>query len=190
MYPHRIFIASAILLCSFHQLRPTSLRTVLWYCSARGCRPMPGRPHQTVQSSLTTKRRIMKPIYKKKTPPIYPHLLVRCAIIIPYILMLFSCEKTEFCEEDNSGTLVIENSRTTGIVKLYFNTEPRAANSAGDISILPGETVRHAQPAGQVIIYAILNNSDCNGNRCSVRNQALPTRTVDLDTCEESNLVY
>jgi hypothetical protein len=94
------------------------------------------------------------------------------------------------CEENNAGTLIIENSRSIGTLKIFFDQEPRSGNVAGDLNILPGETANSDQLAGQRIIYALLDNSTCNDGTCFVRNETLPARTVDLSACEDFNIVY
>ncbi|MEO2052972.1 MAG: hypothetical protein ABGX00_14540 [Allomuricauda sp.] len=106
------------------------------------------------------------------------------------ILLLGSCSKTDACEESNTGALIIQNTRTTGVLKIFFDNEPISGNVPGDLNIQPGETAKSDQLAGQRIIYALLDLSTCVDNRCTVRNEALPERTVDLGACEESNLSY
>ncbi len=122
------------------------------------------------------------------------HLLFqgRYAILLLLILLLASScsEDPEACEENNTGTIVVENSRSTGRIKIFFNEEPRSGNVPGDLNIKPGEKANIQQLAGQHIIYALLDTSTCSGERCIIRNETLPERTVDLSSCQDLNLVY
>ena len=94
------------------------------------------------------------------------------------------------CEINNSGTVIIENSRSTGILKIYFDQEPRSGNTSGDLNIRPGERANSDLLAGQKIIYALLDTSTCSGEVCLIRNESLPMRTIDLMACQEINLTY
>ncbi|WP_420322098.1 hypothetical protein [Flagellimonas sp.] len=112
------------------------------------------------------------------------------AIALLIFLFTSSCSKTEACEDSNTGTLIIENSRSTGVVKIFFNQEPISGNVSGDLNIKPGEKASGDKLAGQIIIYALLDTSTCSGSQCIIRNETLPERTVDLTACQELNLVY
>ncbi|WP_422859388.1 hypothetical protein ACOKFD_00095 [Flagellimonas sp. S174] len=114
-------------------------------------------------------------------------------VSITCLLFSSSCSKDEetmSCEANNTGTLIIENSRSTGILKIFFDQEPRSGNIPGDLNISPGETANSDLLAGQRIIYALLDTSTCNEGTCIVRNQTLPERTIDLMTCQEFNIAY
>ncbi len=102
-----------------------------------------------------------------------------------------SCSKEgDSCLDNNTGTLIFQNSRPNGRLKIFFNQEPRSGNVSGDLNIMPGESASADQLAGQIIIYALLDTSTCGEGGCIIRNAILPTRTIDLDACDEQNLVY
>lgn len=105
-------------------------------------------------------------------------------------LLVSSCSKTEACEDSNIGTVIIENSRSIGVLKIFFNQEPISGNVPGDLNIQPGEKANKDELARQIIVYALLDTSTCSGSQCIIRNETLPERTVDLTACQDLNLVY
>ena len=114
------------------------------------------------------------------------------ALLSIFFYSLSSCSSTDACEDANTGTLVVQNTRTNGVLKLFFNQEPRSGNSAGDLNILPGETASMDQLAGQIAIFALLDLSSCNpeGTVCDRRTETLEGKTIDLSACEEFNIAY
>ena len=112
-----------------------------------------------------------------------------------FLSLLFafaSCSKDELdCIKNNTGTIIVENSRNNGSVQVYFNeTGTISVNGSGDLSILPGEKQSIQLPAGQHNVKARLIISSCNGGRCSVSSSGLPEKDVDLNSCQDLNLIY
>lgn len=111
-----------------------------------------------------------------------------CILLI--LLSIYSCSDSKACEEDNTGTLIIENTKSTGVLKIFFNREPASSNVSGDLNIEPGEKVRKQHLAGQITIFALLDLSYCTNGGCVIQNEELPEKMVNLDPCDEINIVY
>jgi len=121
-------------------------------------------------------------------------LSVRNPIFLLFVLGItafsYSCEKTNSCEMDNTGTIIVENTHHSGRLQVHFNKSKVSVNGAGDLSIGPGEMESMDLPAGQHNVKAVLIISTCNNGRCSVSSSGKPEKNVDLAACEKKNLVY
>lgn len=115
-------------------------------------------------------------------------------VVILFLLIIpVSCSKdNEACEDNNTGILNAENSRSTGAVFIILNETGQISLNDASLSIPPNESASITLPAGQHSLRALLVISVCseNGMRCSNNTSELPERTVDLDACQEINLVY
>jgi hypothetical protein len=113
-------------------------------------------------------------------------------MLITVLLCATSCAKEiPSCEETNIGTIIVENSRTKGVVKIYFNETDRIPiNGSGDLNIPPGEKANMSLPAGLHNVKAILSITECTGGRCHTTTSGLPEKNTDLASCEDLNLIY
>ncbi|NAS13750.1 hypothetical protein [Poritiphilus flavus] len=118
-------------------------------------------------------------------------LKIRFPLFVLFILTLSaSCESTEACEEDNIGTIALENKRTEGNLHLYINPVRIGSNTPGDISVPPGEKASIDIPAGSPNIVVRLIVTSCSGERCMVRSTQLDEKSLDVSSCEVVNLAY
>lgn len=117
------------------------------------------------------------------------------ALLTTAILLLssVSCSKENMeCEENNTGTIIIANTKSKGVLKVFFNTEPRSGNIPGDLNIKPGESGNMDLPSGQISIFALLDLSSCgpSGTSCIIRNETLEGKVVNLSACQDLNVTY
>lgn len=112
--------------------------------------------------------------------------------LLVILFMLSSCsDDTPECEMSNTGTIIIENTRSKGTVQVFFNkTGTIAINGPGNLNIPSGEKASIELPAGQHNVKARLSISSCSGNRCQISTSGLPEKNVDLSSCDDFNLSY
>lgn len=118
-------------------------------------------------------------------------LRIQLPLMILFLLTLStSCESNEACEDNNIGTIALQNNRTEGNLQLYINPVRIGSNTPGDLSVPPGETKSIDIPAGSPNILVRLLVTTCSGERCAVRSTQLDERPVDVSSCEVVNLAY
>lgn len=113
--------------------------------------------------------------------------------IVILLLSSASCSKENMdCEENNTGTIVVTNTRSKGVLKIFFNKEPRSGNIPGDLNIKPGESGNMDLLSGQISIFTLLDLSSCNqeGTTCIRRTETLEGKIVDLSACQDLNITY
>ncbi|MDT0607656.1 hypothetical protein [Croceitalea rosinachiae] len=120
-----------------------------------------------------------------KTPRIF-----YVVVLLSVLFAGTSCEKTEACEEANSGTITLQNLGTEGNVHLYINPVRIGSNTPGDLSVAPGETKSIDLAAGVPNILVRRITSSCVGDRCQIRSTTLEERTLDISACETINMAY
>ncbi len=101
-----------------------------------------------------------------------------------------SCSGEDACSDNNTGTLVFENTNSNATLQISLNQEFGSVNGPGDLSVAPGETQSISSPAGPQTVYARFSQSICVNGRCSISVTGLDTRATDLDTCESATLAY
>ncbi|WP_276391528.1 hypothetical protein [Eudoraea chungangensis] len=114
-------------------------------------------------------------------------------VILVLLIIAISCSKdNEACEDNNTGILNAENSRSTATVFIILNETGQISLNDASLNIPPNESASITLPAGQHSLKALLVISVCseNGMRCSNSISELPERTVELDACQELSLVY
>ena len=110
-------------------------------------------------------------------------------MVLLLVMALFtSCENTEACEEANSGTLILENKRSNGQIRLYVNPVNIGINTPGDLNVAPGGKDRLEVMADVHNIVVRLYEKACPD--CRVQITVLDAKSIDVSTCEKLNLAY
>ena len=131
----------------------------------------------------------MKSLHTQKRR--YINNIMKVLFIALIATVTMSCEDTPDCEMQNTGNLIIENTSRNSTLQLFINENGAISiNGPGDVSIPAGERQSISLPAGLHNIKARLRYSSCSGSRCSISTKGLPEREVDLDACEDKNLIY
>jgi hypothetical protein len=124
-----------------------------------------------------------------KTRFYFRNLVLLCCIFIAS-----ACSKEDsapLCEENNTGTIIVENTRANGALQIFFDrTDAIPVNEAGELNIAPGEKASIQKPSGPRNLKANLLISDCNGGRCLVSSSRLEEKNVSLAACDEINIIY
>ena len=113
-------------------------------------------------------------------------------LIVLLIVLTTSCEddSVEPCDEDNIGTIILENKGVEGSLQLYLNPVRIGSNTPGDISVQPGDKVSIDVPAGTHNILVRSFITECSGNRCAIRSIQLDEKSIDVSSCENLNIAY
>jgi len=130
---------------------------------------------------------------KKNLFPNYPAIRLFAFLILS--LGLSSCCELsgncqEACEENNTSTLIFENS-TQATLQIFVNQTGRiSVNGPGDVNIPPGDVVEYEIAAGFHNIKARTMSCITNGGRTSCTTQGKPERDIDIDACEKKTMAY
>ena len=167
------------------------MTTVLWSYSVRYCRLKLSKSHKTAFKLNHKTKRIMKTSFKKALG-LFKHSTTLLLANILFFSSLYCSKNNMSCEENNTGTLIVTNSRSKGTLKVFFNREPRSGNTSGDLNIQPGESASTDLLSGQISLFALLDLSSCGpeGTTCIIRNETLEGKTVDLSACQDLNVTY
>jgi len=101
-----------------------------------------------------------------------------------------SCILEKACEEDNVGTIVLENLDSEGTLELYINPIGAGLSGASDLSVKVGEQRSIDVPAGLPTIVVRRIVSTCTETRCQRFSTTLEDRTLEIASCETINLAY
>ncbi|WP_406684082.1 hypothetical protein N1F78_15535 [Seonamhaeicola sp. MEBiC1930] len=107
------------------------------------------------------------------------------------LLFTTSCESTEPCEEDNTGTVIIEN--TNSDYSLHFYKSNSVVRGNGDLVIEPQSKGSITLPAGSYSTYLKLFTGSCNPDtgRCLISWELIDDdKEIELSSCEDLNLIY
>lgn len=112
-------------------------------------------------------------------------------IILCSFCFTTSCESTEPCEEDNTGTVIIENTNSN--YRLHFYKSNSDVNGDGDLVIEPQSKGSITLPTGSYSTYLRLFTGSCNPdtNRCLISWKLIDDdKEIELSSCEDLNLIY
>ena len=111
-------------------------------------------------------------------------------VLICLVVLVTSCSKSKKCETNNTFTLTIKNTLTTGIIQVNIDKDFVSINGPGDYSVSPGGEISVDVSAGSHTIKARSVVSSCSGTRCSTTVTGKPDKTIDHPSCTEATLVY
>ena len=97
----------------------------------------------------------------------------------------YSCsgDDTSECEMSNQGTVILDNSRNSGTLYVFFNDSGDLRRGSQTISIDPNTTGSIDYPAGPINIKAYIFFNSLNIGD-------LVEKDIDLESCETTTLVY
>ena len=113
-------------------------------------------------------------------------------LIVLLLVLTTSCtdDSAEPCDEDNVGTIILENKGVDGSLQLYVNPVRIGSNTPGDLSVQPGEKASIDVPAGSHNILVRSFKSECSGNRCFIQSTPLDEKSIDVSACQNLNMAY
>jgi len=111
-------------------------------------------------------------------------------LVLVSFLGLFSCEKESDCEENNTYSVVVENTFFDGVLQVNVDDDFTSVNGPGEYSVQAGESLTIQVSSGRHTIKARLVTSQTVGGRVQVNVTGLPDKEVDQRTCETTTLVY
>ena len=104
--------------------------------------------------------------------------------LIAIALANYSCsDDTSECEMNNQGTVILDNTRNSGTLFVFFNDSGDLRRGSQTIRIDPNKTGSVDYPAGPINVkaYVVFNTLNIGD---------LVEKDIDLESCEKTTLVY
>jgi len=101
-----------------------------------------------------------------------------------------ACSKTKKCETNQTFTLTVKNTLSSGNIQFNLDKDFTAINTPGEYSVAAGGSITINVSAGSHLIKARSVLTVCNGNRCQLSVTAKPDKTINHPSCAEATLVY
>lgn len=106
-------------------------------------------------------------------------------------IVFFSCSKNaKPCEDNNTFTLKVENTSSTGVLGFNIDKDFVSVNTPGDYTVPQNSSLEVDVSAGSHVIKARLIVSSCSGGRCSISVTGKADKDVNSQSCNTTTLVY